>query len=110
MEEWGIVRSLVTDAAPNAISCAKILKVHHTRCISHTCNLIVRKSTDQTPGLEEIRVKSRKMALVGHFRSSTFCKREAVPNASVDPDATTKAPAEDGHRVEQLIYHAATVV
>uniref|UniRef100_A0A669B7A9 HAT C-terminal dimerisation domain-containing protein n=1 Tax=Oreochromis niloticus TaxID=8128 RepID=A0A669B7A9_ORENI len=77
MEEWGIqnkVRCLVTDAAPNMISSSKILKVRHTKCIAHTLNLIVRKSIDNTPGLEEIRGKARKM--VSYFRSSATAKEK----------------------------------
>ncbi|KAG9261818.1 zinc finger BED domain-containing protein 4-like [Astyanax mexicanus] len=75
MAEWGIqkkVRCLVTDAAPNMVACAGLLKMRHTICIAHALNLIVKKAIDQTPGLEHIRSKARKIA--GYFRSSTTAK------------------------------------
>ncbi len=61
MEEWGIqskVRCLVTDAAANMIACASRLKLRHTNCIAHALNLVVKKTIEQTPGLEDIRVKA----------------------------------------------------
>lgn len=41
MEEWGIagnVRCLVTDAAANMISCARMLQIRHAICIAHSMN------------------------------------------------------------------------
>ncbi|XP_076870081.1 E3 SUMO-protein ligase ZBED1-like [Brachyhypopomus gauderio] len=75
MAEWGVqkkVRCLVTDAAPNIVACAGILKMRHTVCIAHALNLVVQKAIDQTPGFEDIRSKARKIAL--YFRSSTTAK------------------------------------
>ncbi|XP_029316992.1 zinc finger BED domain-containing protein 1-like [Cottoperca gobio] len=77
MEEWGIaakVRCLVTDAAANMISCARMLQIRHTICIAHTMNLIVRKSCDQVETLTEIRNKTRQ--IVTYFRSSTTAKEK----------------------------------
>lgn len=41
-------------------------------CIAHSFNLVVKKALEQTPGLNDIRTKTRK--LVGYFRSSTTAK------------------------------------
>lgn len=54
MAEWGIrdkVRSLVTDAAPNMVACAKLLDVRHINCFAHILNLVVKKSLSQTSDL-----------------------------------------------------------
>ncbi|KAJ8364737.1 hypothetical protein SKAU_G00135680 [Synaphobranchus kaupii] len=75
MLEWGItdkVGCLVTDAAPNMIACARNLKIRHAVCIAHNLNLIVRKSFEHTPGLNDMRTKSRK--IVAYFRTSTTAK------------------------------------
>ncbi|KAL7406999.1 hypothetical protein ABVT39_001380 [Epinephelus coioides] len=75
MEEWGIkgkVRCLVTDAASNMIACARALQVRHSICVTHSLNLIVQKSFDQVPILNDIRAKSRK--IVTYFRTSTTAK------------------------------------
>ncbi|XP_041835331.1 zinc finger BED domain-containing protein 4-like [Melanotaenia boesemani] len=77
MEEWGIaskVRCLVTDAAPNMISCARILQIRQTICIAHTINLTVKKSCDQITTLTEIRNKTRQ--IVTYFRTSTTAKEK----------------------------------
>jgi len=77
MEEWGIadkVRCLVTDAAPNMISCARMLQIRQTICIAHSMNLIVRKACDQIPTFTEIRSKTRH--IVTYFRSSTTAKEK----------------------------------
>lgn len=61
MEEWGIAgkgRCLVTDAAANMISCARMLQKRHTNYIAHSMNIIVRKSCDQIPTITEIRNKT----------------------------------------------------
>ncbi|KAJ8352141.1 hypothetical protein SKAU_G00236170 [Synaphobranchus kaupii] len=75
MLEWGItdkVGCLVTDAAPNMIACARNLKIRHAVCIAHNLNLIVLKSFEHTPGLNDMRTKSRK--IVTYFRTSTTAK------------------------------------
>ncbi|XP_076137405.1 E3 SUMO-protein ligase ZBED1-like [Alosa pseudoharengus] len=75
MEEWGIkdkVRCLVTDAAANMIACVRALNIRHAICIAHALNLIVKKSFDDVPGLNELRTKCRK--LVTYFRTSTTGK------------------------------------
>ncbi|KAL0151887.1 hypothetical protein M9458_052807 [Cirrhinus mrigala] len=77
--EWGIqneVRCLVTDAAANMIACASRLKMHHTNCLAHALNLVVKKAIEQTPGLEDIRVKARK--IVAHFKSSTTAREKLL--------------------------------
>ncbi|XP_030584252.1 zinc finger BED domain-containing protein 1-like [Archocentrus centrarchus] len=75
MVEWGIggkVRCLVTDAAQNMTATARILKVRHAVCIAHALNLIVKKSIDATPGLDDIRSRVRRT--VAYFKSSTTAK------------------------------------
>ncbi|XP_073671376.1 E3 SUMO-protein ligase ZBED1-like [Paramisgurnus dabryanus] len=75
MEEWGIkdkVRCLVTDAAANMIACVRALNIRHAICIAHALNLIVRKSFDDVPDLNQLRTKCRK--LVTYFRTSTTGK------------------------------------
>ena len=72
VDEWGItskITCLVTDGAANMVACRKALKLHHSICVAHSINLIVRKSMDMLPALTLIRTKARK--LVGYFRSST---------------------------------------
>jgi len=79
MEEWGIqnkVRCLVTDTAANMVACASILKLRHTNCIAHALNLVVKKAIEQTPGLEDIRLKARK--IVAHFKSSTTARERLL--------------------------------
>ncbi|XP_036066834.1 zinc finger BED domain-containing protein 4-like [Oryzias melastigma] len=77
MEEWGIaskVRRLVTDAAANMISCARILQIRQTICIAHSINLLVKKSCDPITTLTDIRNKTRQ--IVTYFRSSTTAKEK----------------------------------
>lgn len=75
MEEWGIetkVKCLVTDAATNMIATARNLGTRHVVCIAHALNLVVKKSLEQTPGLEDLRTRARRMVTL--FRSSTTAK------------------------------------
>nr|XP_046250116.1 zinc finger BED domain-containing protein 4-like isoform X1 [Scatophagus argus] len=77
MEEWGIaskVRCLVTDAAANMISCARILQIRQTICIAHSINLIVKKSCDPIITLTDICNKTRQ--IVTYLRSSTTAKEK----------------------------------
>ncbi|XP_023811126.1 zinc finger BED domain-containing protein 4-like isoform X1 [Oryzias latipes] len=77
MEEWGIkgkVTGLVTDCAPNMVACANILLLRHIMCFAHMLNLVVKKSLAQTPELEDIRSKGRR--IVGLFKSSTTAKEK----------------------------------
>ncbi|XP_054634953.1 zinc finger BED domain-containing protein 4-like [Dunckerocampus dactyliophorus] len=77
MEEWGIkgkVTGLVTDCAPNMIACANLLHLRHIMCFAHMLNLVVKRSLAQTPELEDIRSRGRK--IVGHFKSSTTAKQK----------------------------------
>ena len=77
MVEWGIrgkVRSLVTDCAANMIASANLLSVRHVTCFPHVLNLVVKRSLSQTPELEEIRTRARR--IVGHFKSSTKAKEK----------------------------------
>ncbi|XP_028428641.1 zinc finger BED domain-containing protein 4-like [Perca flavescens] len=79
MEEWGIqgkVRCLVTDGAANMLACGNILQLRHSICIAHAINLLVKKAIDQTPGLEEIRGKARKIA--AYFRTSTVARERLL--------------------------------
>ncbi|XP_051793003.1 E3 SUMO-protein ligase ZBED1-like [Acanthochromis polyacanthus] len=79
MEEWGItdkVKCLVTDGAANMNACVRQLNIRHTVCIAHTINLLVRKSFDDVPGLNDLRHKCRR--LVTLFRSSTSAKERLV--------------------------------
>ncbi|XP_078800180.1 E3 SUMO-protein ligase ZBED1-like [Oryzias latipes] len=77
MEEWGIkgkVTGLVTDCAPNMVACANILLLRHIMCFAHMLNLVVKKSLAQTPELEDIRSKGRR--IVGLFKSNTTAKEK----------------------------------
>lgn len=77
MVEWGIegkVTCLVTDAAANMTATARNLAIRHVVCIAHALNLVVKKSIDQTPGLEDLRTRARKV--VTYFRSSTTAKEK----------------------------------
>ncbi|XP_041920524.1 E3 SUMO-protein ligase ZBED1-like [Alosa sapidissima] len=79
MEEWGIlgkVRCLVSDGAANMLACGTILQLRHSICIAHALNLVVKKAIDQTPGLEEIRGKARK--IVAYFRTSTVARERLL--------------------------------
>lgn len=62
----------MTDAAQNMITTARILIVRHGVCIAHALNLIVKKSIDATPRLDDIR--SRVQRIVTYFKSSTTVK------------------------------------
>uniref|UniRef100_A0A674MKY1 BED-type domain-containing protein n=1 Tax=Takifugu rubripes TaxID=31033 RepID=A0A674MKY1_TAKRU len=68
------VKCLVTDAAANMIAAANILRVRHAVCLAHALNLIVKKAMDATPGLDNIRSKTRWM--ITHFKSSTTAKEK----------------------------------
>ena len=77
MAEWKIrakVKTLVTDSAANMIACANLLNVRHISCFAHMLNLVVKKSLAQTPGLDEIRTRARK--IVVHFKSSTTAREK----------------------------------
>ena len=47
----------VTDAASNMLACGRELHLNQTVCIAHAINLMVKKSMDETPGLEHLRTK-----------------------------------------------------
>uniref|UniRef100_A0A674N5B4 HAT C-terminal dimerisation domain-containing protein n=1 Tax=Takifugu rubripes TaxID=31033 RepID=A0A674N5B4_TAKRU len=75
--EWALeekVRCLVTDAAANMIAEANILRVRHAVCLAHALNLTVKKAMDATPGLDNIRSKTRRM--ITYFKSSTTAKEK----------------------------------
>ncbi|XP_026098618.1 zinc finger BED domain-containing protein 4-like [Carassius auratus] len=79
MAEWGIttkVQCMVTDNASNMILSAQLLNLRHVPCFAHNLNLIVKKALDQTPLINEIRQKARK--IVGLFRSSCKAKDKLV--------------------------------
>ncbi|XP_073727347.1 zinc finger BED domain-containing protein 4-like isoform X3 [Misgurnus anguillicaudatus] len=54
------------------IATANNLKIRHVICIAHALNLVVKKSLDATPGLEDIRTRARRM--VTYFKTSTTAK------------------------------------
>lgn len=60
------------DAVVNMIACGNILKLHHTTCIAHTLNLIVKKAIEQTPWVDMIRTRVRR--IVAYFRTNTSAK------------------------------------
>ncbi|KAK7882934.1 hypothetical protein WMY93_029108 [Mugilogobius chulae] len=77
MEDWGIkekVQCMVTDNAANMKLSVQLLNIRHVSCFAHTLNLIVKKAIDQTPAMNDIREKSRKV--VGLFRSSCKAKEK----------------------------------
>ncbi|KAL0973170.1 hypothetical protein UPYG_G00199880 [Umbra pygmaea] len=79
MAEWGItskVQCMVTDNAPNMKLSTQLLHLRHVPCFAHNLNLIVTKALDETPVLNEIRQKARK--IVGLFRSSCKAKDKLV--------------------------------
>lgn len=64
----------MTDAGPNMIASARLLKIGHSPCIAHNLNLIVKKSCDQVSDLTDIRNKTKN--IVTYFRSSTLAKEK----------------------------------
>ncbi|KAK0134299.1 Zinc finger BED domain-containing protein 4 [Merluccius polli] len=75
MEEWGIkhkITCLVTDAASNMLACGREMHLKQAVCIAHAINLIVKKSLDETPGLDNLRTSARRIVTL--FRSSTTAK------------------------------------
>ncbi|XP_056880575.1 uncharacterized protein LOC130529985 [Takifugu flavidus] len=56
------------------IAAANILQVRHAVCLAHALNLIVKKAMDATPGLDNIRSKTRRM--ITHFKSSNTAKEK----------------------------------
>ena len=77
MEEWSIVgkvSSFVTDAGANMVASARNLNLRHALCFAHTLNLVVKKSLDITPGLQDLRTRARKV--VTFFRTSTTAKEK----------------------------------
>ncbi|CAJ1059692.1 zinc finger BED domain-containing protein 1-like [Xyrichtys novacula] len=75
MIEWGIekkVSSFVTDAGANMIASVRKLGLRSVPCYAHALNLVVKKSIENTPGLEDLRTRSRKV--VTYFKTSTRAK------------------------------------
>lgn len=70
-------------------------------------NLNVRKSIDQTPGLEEIRAKTRK--IVGHFCSITTAK-EKLCQKKLQMGRPQLKLLQEVDMMEQYLYHAPTVI
>ena len=71
IEEWGIegkVTSIVTDAGANMIASVRNLNVRHVVCFAHALNLLLKKSLHATPGLADIRSRSRKV--VTYFKGT----------------------------------------
>jgi len=60
---------------------AQLLHLRHVPCFAHNLNLIVKKALDQTPVINEIRQKARK--IVGLFRSSCKAKDKLVEMQSL---------------------------
>jgi hypothetical protein len=77
IEEWGIegkVTSIVTDAGANMIASVRNLNIRHVVCFAHALNLLLKKSLHATPGLADIRSRSRKG--LTYFKTSTTAKEE----------------------------------
>lgn len=77
MEEWGIegkVTSIVTDAGANMVASVRSSNLRHALCFAHSLNLVVKKSLDVTPGLEDLRTRARKV--VTFFKTSTTAKEK----------------------------------
>ncbi|KAK1889339.1 Zinc finger BED domain containing protein 1 [Dissostichus eleginoides] len=77
MEEWGTegkVTSIVTDAGANMVASVRSLNVRHAFCFAHSLNLVVKKSLDATPGLQDLRTRARKV--VTFFKTSTTAKEK----------------------------------
>ena len=77
IEEWGIegkVTSIVTDAGANMIASVRNLNIRHVVCFAHALNLLLKKSLHATPGLADIRSRSRKV--VTYFKTSTTAKEK----------------------------------
>lgn len=75
MEVWGFrdkVKCLITDGAANMSGCVRQLNIRHAVCVASTINLTVRKTFDDVAGLNDLRIKCRR--LVTLFRSSTTAK------------------------------------
>ncbi|XP_033998009.1 zinc finger BED domain-containing protein 1-like [Trematomus bernacchii] len=77
MEEWGTegkVTSIVTDAGANMVASVRSLNLRHALCFAHSLNLVVKKSLDATPGLQDLRTRARKV--VAFFKTSTTAKEK----------------------------------
>ncbi|TWW54177.1 hypothetical protein D4764_0192040 [Takifugu flavidus] len=72
------------------------LEEKHAVCLAHALNLIVKKAMDATPGLDNIRSKTRRM--ITYFKSSTTAKEklQQIQNAPTqeDPPSTSTAQPE----------------
>ncbi|KAK7909774.1 hypothetical protein WMY93_014458 [Mugilogobius chulae] len=82
MENCGIaekVNQMVTDNATNMKLSVQLLNLRHVPCFAQTMNLIVKKALDQTPALNEIRDKSRKVEVERRW-NSTFDMFERLYN------------------------------
>ncbi|KAJ4932479.1 hypothetical protein JOQ06_010900 [Pogonophryne albipinna] len=77
MEEWGTegkVTSIVTDAGANMVASVRSLNLRHALCFAHSLNVVVKKSLDATPGLQDLRTRARKV--VTFFKTSTTAKEK----------------------------------
>ncbi len=77
MAEWEItekVSGMVTDGAHNIVASVNQLHIRHIYCYAHMLNLVVKKSLSQTPELESMHTRARK--IVGHFKLSTTAKEK----------------------------------
>ncbi|XP_051244075.1 zinc finger BED domain-containing protein 4-like [Dicentrarchus labrax] len=77
MEEWSIegkVTSIVTDAGANMVASVRSLNLRHALCFAHSLNLVVKKSLDATPGLEDLRTRARKVVTL--FKTSTTAREK----------------------------------
>ncbi|KAJ4947657.1 hypothetical protein JOQ06_009690 [Pogonophryne albipinna] len=77
MEEWGTegkVTSIVTDAGANMVASVRSLNLRHALCFAHSLNVVVNKSLDATPGLQDLRTRARNA--VTFFTTSTTAKEK----------------------------------
>ncbi|KAK1890214.1 Zinc finger BED domain containing protein 1 [Dissostichus eleginoides] len=77
MEEKGTegkVTSIVTDAGANMVASVRSLNLRHALCFAHSLNLVLKKSLDATPGLQDLRTRARKV--VTFFKTSTTAKEK----------------------------------
>ncbi|KAJ8336973.1 hypothetical protein SKAU_G00381930 [Synaphobranchus kaupii] len=78
IESWGIsmekIHCLVTDNAANMLASAQLLRVRHICCFAHSLNLVVKKALDQTPELQDIRLRAK--SVVTLFSTSYKAKEK----------------------------------
>ncbi|MGH0146569.1 UNVERIFIED_CONTAM: hypothetical protein FKN15_008369 [Acipenser sinensis] len=75
MDTWNLrdkITSFITDNAANMVAAIRNMNICHLPCFAHTLNLIVKNASQNTPDLELVQEKARR--IVGFFRSSSNAK------------------------------------